>query len=33
MVNEKKDEETSPAANQFEKLAIAGEKSALYMQQ
>ena len=32
MVNEKKDEETtSPAANQFEKLAIAGEKSALYM--
>ena len=31
MVNEKKDEETSPAANQFEKLAIAGEKSAFYM--
>jgi hypothetical protein len=32
MVNEKKDEETTtPTANQFEKLAIAGEKSALYM--
>ena len=32
MVNEKKDEETTtPTANQFEKLATAGEKSALYM--
>jgi hypothetical protein len=26
MVNEKKDEETTPTASQFEKLATAGEK-------
>jgi hypothetical protein len=31
MVNEKKEEETTPTSNQFEKLATAGEKSALYM--